>query len=144
MSELSALRELVESYALHADRRDAAAFCSLWTPDARLVVYQSDGAPQSTYEGADAMAGVVEALRSRYASTLHMVGAHGCAVDGDQATGEVSCVAHHVTEAGVEMVMAIRYVDRYRRDAGEGWRFEHRECHKLWTRTGNVDVHREP
>ena len=54
-------------------------------------------------------------------------------MDGDQASGEVLCVAHHLSRpptrrggpagsAGTDMVWFIRYRDDYRR-TDAGWRF---------------------
>jgi hypothetical protein len=65
---------------------------------------------------------------------MHVVSNHRVEVDGDRASGVVYCLAHHNTVCdGVphNLVMTIRYHDRYRRTAA-GWRFEHRKIVRFW------------
>jgi ketosteroid isomerase-like protein len=45
-----AIRELVESYAHCADRRDAKGQMSLFTPDAHFVVYMNANDPKPSHE----------------------------------------------------------------------------------------------
>lgn len=139
-----ALRELVESYAFAVDRRDAAWFRSLWLPDARLTTHQGDGPARSDRQGVEAIAQVTT-LITRYALTLHLVANHVCQVDGDEASGEAYCIAHHLNPSDGgrhdDLVMGIRYLDRYRRDASGTWRFARREVRTQWTRHETVDGH---
>jgi hypothetical protein len=153
------LRDLVDAYALAADRGDADWFRSLWLPGARLTVHDADGPARSTLDGVDVIAEVPGRL-SRYVVTLHIVANHMCWADpdshGEAATGEAYCLAHHVSapssnsdgddegEGGGDgagearehddHVMAIRYVDRYGRDGDGRWRFATREVRRQWTR----------
>ena len=73
---------------------------------------------------------------SRYEVTLHVVANHYVEIDGDTGTGETYCLAHHVhpVDDGSrgDFVMAIRYLDRYRR-LDEGWRLELRELQVEFT-----------
>jgi hypothetical protein len=50
---------------------------------------------------------------------------------GEEATGEVYCVAHHLSSAtpgeGDDYVMYIRYLDAYVREAGDDWRITRRD-----------------
>jgi hypothetical protein len=146
LADRLALRELVDAYALAVDRRDEAWFRSLWLPDARLTTQQGDGVPQTDLHGVDAIAQVTT-LIGRFVLTLHLVANHVCQVDddGDHATGEAYCIGHHLTPTGDgrhdDLVMAIRYVDRYQRDGTGAWRFASREVRKQWTRHETVDGH---
>jgi hypothetical protein len=132
------LRALSTAYADAADARDGAAMAALFVAEGSLVVpdYPIDLRPVVTRQGHQALQRIPEALR-RYRYTFHLVGGATYNVDGDRATGEVQCVAHHVSAAegpgsdGTDTVWFIRYRDRYRR-SGPTWRFVHRELHLQW------------
>jgi ketosteroid isomerase-like protein len=131
-----ALRRLVERYATAVDHRDVASAAGCFVPEGRLRV--GDDAP---LEGRDAIVSALGRL-SRYEVTAHLLGHSNHVVDGDRATGESSCRAHHVYEdAGVrrDWVMAIRYVDRYVR-AGDGWRIEDRHLVVDWLEDRPLEV----
>ena len=67
-----------------------------------------------------------------------MLGQQTVDLDGDRATGECYCLAHHVEVADdgsrSVMIMHIRYQDRYARTA-DGWKFEHRTLMVDWRET---------
>ena len=157
-----ALQELSLAYAAAADARDGEALAGLFVEGGTLVVpkYPVDLRPVVTRSGPDALAQVA-AMLGRYDRTFHLVAEGHFAVEGDQASGEVPCVAHHVTaaeegeegtagsgppegagpsaRAGTDMVWFIRYRDRYRRTPS-GWRFERRELHLQWVEEHPVSV----
>ena len=99
-----------------------------------MVRRGDDGAPAES-RGHRHIASAVGRLR-QFPVTYHLVGNHTVAIDGDEATGEAYCVAHHLMphdEGGhVDHVMYIRYLDRYRR-TDVGWRFAERETFVDWT-----------
>ena len=41
-------------------------------------------------------------LLASYSTTFHLMANHTCEVDGDLGSGEVYCLAHHLTEEGAE------------------------------------------
>jgi hypothetical protein len=130
------LRELVDAYALAADRRDDEAFVALFTEHATLTIGQP-GAPTATFEGADGLRAATAPLDA-YHATMHLVGNHVCEVDDDgaAATGTTYCLANHLAAAGngVENLrMVIRYEDRYTRGSDGAWRFAARDLAILWT-----------
>ena len=136
-----ALRDLVEAYAHHVDRREPDAAAELFTPDGVLRIFnRGTDEPVRQRAGradiATAMAGL-----DRYDVTLHVVANHRVAFDGaDAATGEAYCLAHHVrdverpdgTTGPSDYVMHIRYLDRYAR-TDEGWRIEERHLQLEFT-----------
>jgi uncharacterized protein (TIGR02246 family) len=131
-----ALRRLVERYATAVDHRDLDGAAGCFLPDGRLTV--GDGAP---LEGREAIVGALGRL-SRYEVTGHLLGHSNHAVDGDRATGESWCRAHHVYEEGGvrrDRVMEIRYLDRYVR-GGEGWRIEDRHLVVDWLEDRPLEV----
>ncbi|MGQ0832797.1 MAG: nuclear transport factor 2 family protein [Microthrixaceae bacterium] len=135
------LHDLSARYAAGADRRDAGLFVSAFVPDGRLRRYEPADAPEpsSDRRGHDALA-EVPGLLARYARTFHLLGQARYDVDGDHATGEVYCLAHHLTNdaAPVVHVMHIRYLDTYARVDGR-WGIEDRRVLVDWTERRVVD-----
>ena len=138
MSDLTAdrlaLRDLVEAYARAADTRDADLVRDCFVAGGTLTVHWL-GRDPSTMVMPDDAERIPQGL-ARYDRTLHFVGNHHAVVDGDSATGEAYCFAHHVTGTD-DHVMAIRYEDTYRRDAGT-WRFATRHLRLEWTQDTTV------
>jgi hypothetical protein len=124
-----ALRELVESYATAADRRDATGFADLFSVDATLATFSPAGAVASSYTGRDEIATIPQRLAT-YDLTVHLVGTVDVQVDGTTAAGEAGCTAHHLRGSD-DKIMVIRYVDRYVRE--DRWRFSAREVRVLFT-----------
>lgn len=70
----------------------------------------------------------------RYSGTFHHLGQRRVDLDGDEATGEVYCQAHHFVETDgrrEDRVVFIRYQDAYVRRL-EGWRFASRRLEVDW------------
>ena len=136
IADLLALRALVDRYASAVDARDADGFAGLFTAGGSLAVYETEDAePVVEYRGHDALRSVMDLLRN-FSTTFHLMANHTCAVAGDEATGEVYCMAHHIIEGAdggeTDLVMYIRYRDAYVR-APEGWRFARRDVMRQWT-----------
>jgi ketosteroid isomerase-like protein len=133
------IRELVDAYAACADRRDAEGQLALFTEDTRFVVFMDARDPEPTQElqGRQALAPVFDALNA-YVATMHFNGQTTVWLDGDQATGETYCLAHHLTEAAdgsrTLMVASIRYLDTMVKQDG-GWLFAERRLLVNWTDT---------
>src|SRR6476619_5448889 len=113
-----AIRELVEAYAHCEDRRDAKGQMALFTEDAHFVVYMDakDPKPSREVHSREALAPVFADLK-RYVATMHFLGQSTIlALSDDRATGEVYCMAHHLTVEGSKrslMLAALRYADTY-------------------------------
>ena len=133
-----AIRELVDAYAHCADRRDADGQKSLFTEDAHFVVYMDGQGSEATYalDGREALTPVFDDL-NRYQATMHFNGQSTISLDGDRATGESYCIAHHLfTENGERKLMIawLRYGDTFVRVDG-AWRFAERNLYADWTET---------
>ena len=135
VSDRLALLDVADAYARFADRIDAESLGGLFVEDGVLRILRPRGgvAPVERVGRAE----IISAIKrlDRYQSTFHLVGNHHYEIDGDEATGEVYCVAHHVQgepDERSDHVMMIRYVDRYRREP-DGWRILERELHVDWT-----------
>ena len=137
VSDRLALGRLVKDYAHHVDRRQPEAVAALFTEDGVLAVYDGDPdrvEPDRVRRGRTEILTAMQWM-SRYEATTHFLGQQTVDVDGGTATGETYCMAHHITDedgARRDKVMAIRYLDRYRR-VGADWRFEERRLAVDWT-----------
>jgi SnoaL-like domain len=133
-----AIRELVDAYAHCADRRDADGQKSLFTEDTHFVVYMSgqDSAPTQVLDGREALTPVFDDL-NRYQATMHFNGQSTIALDGERATGESYCIAHHLfTDDGERKLMVawLRYGDTFVKVDG-AWLFAERKLYVDWTET---------
>jgi hypothetical protein len=131
-----AIRELVEAYAHSADRRDAMGQMSLFTTDTHFVVYMNakDPKPSQELHSREALAPVFADL-NQYDATTHFVGQSTIfTLEGDRATGEAYCLAHHVTVEGGRrrlMVASLRYLDTFVKIDG-AWLFAERLLYVDW------------
>ena len=134
-----AIRELVDAYAHCADRRDAKGQMALFTADTRFIVFMDATAAEPSQElhGRESLAPVFDNLNT-YTATMHFNGQSTVSLDGDRATGESYCLAHHLTvgEDGQRtlMVASIRYLDEFVKQDGE-WLFAERRLMVNWTET---------
>lgn len=136
LADRLALRELAARYAHAVDRRDRDMFLSVFHPDGTLVLtdYSDPSVVTATLRGHGELAAVTARI-TRYDKTFHFVGTANYDVGRDQATGEVYCVAHHLTpglHGGTDYVMLVRYQDRYSRRDGR-WAIDERRLVVDWT-----------
>ena len=141
-----ALRQVVEAYARGADRRDGAGMAALFTENGRLASY--DGEPGTAPPIFDrrcrqaigsAMAGL-----NRYEVTTHLLGQQSLTIDGDRATGETYCLAHHISVDGDSQTLflaSIRYYDTFEKDDG-AWLFAERKLYVDWMDTRGLGLPR--
>jgi len=127
LADRLAIRDLLATYALAVDRKDLARVAGCFTPDC-------------AYEGrlgrgtiAQALAALGDAF-ARYARTMHLMGTHEAALDGDAARAETLCIAYHVLPDGRHLTTGVRYADDLVRTPA-GWRIRRRVVRTDWTRT---------
>jgi hypothetical protein len=131
-----AIREVVETYAHCADRRDAEGQMSLFTPDTRFVVYMNakDPAPSQELHSRGALAPVFADL-NQYAATTHFLGQTTIlTLTEDRGTAETYCLAHHITIRGESrrlMLASLRYLDTFAKVGGT-WLFAERLLYVDW------------
>ena len=136
-----AIRELIDAYAHCADRRDANGQMALFTDDTAFHVFMDGSSLEPTYvlHGRSALAPVFADL-NQYQATTHFNGQSTIRLDGDRATGESYCIAHHVTVTGDKrtlMIASIRYLDKFvKRNAA--WLFAERKLLVDWTETRSL------
>jgi hypothetical protein len=133
-----AIRELLDAYAHCADTRDAEGQKSLFTEDTHFVVYM-DGQgsePTQVLDGREALTPVFKDL-NRYQATMHFNGQSTIMLDGDRATGESYCIAHHLYTEGAErklMLAFMRYGDTLIK-IDDAWLFGERKLYVDWIET---------
>jgi ketosteroid isomerase-like protein len=134
-----AIRELIDAYAHCADRRDAKGQMALFTADTRFIVFMDATAAEPTQQlhGRESLAPVFDNLNT-YVTTTHFNGQSTVWLDGDRATGESYCLAHHLS-AGEDgqrtlMIASIRYLDEFVKHDGR-WMFAERRLMVDWTET---------
>ena len=132
-----ALRRLAEAYAHAADRNDPELMASLFLEDAVIE------GPGFRLEGRAQIRTIPGMLAQRFRGTWHCVFNQRVTIEGAAAHGETYAMAHHRFDAedGRPMTLdwAIRYQDRFAREAGE-WRFAGRRLILEWTRTVAVEL----
>jgi ketosteroid isomerase-like protein len=134
-----AIRELIDAYAHCADRRDAKGQMALFTGDTRFLVFMDTTAAEPTQElhGRESLAPVFDDL-NQYVATMHFNGQSTILLDGDRASGESYCLAHHlkVGQDGQRtmMIASIRYLDELVKQDGQ-WLFAERRLMVNWTET---------
>ena len=139
-----AIRELVDAYAFCADARDAEGQKALFTDDTHFVVYMAGEGSDATDDlrGRESLTPVFDNLNT-YEVTMHFNGQSTVALDGDRATGQTYCLAHHISArdgGGRElMIAAIRYQDAFVKTDGT-WRFAERRLYVRWAETRTLEA----
>ncbi len=147
-------RQLVR-YCRGVDRRDLELIRSTYHRDA----FDDHGSYKGDVEGF--LSFVEKEVHARFRITMHKLGQSLIEIDGDAARAESYAICHHVmaevepsaaasgarssnsslagaTRDVADMVMGIRYVDRFERRGGE-WRIARRELRWEWVRTDRLE-----
>jgi ketosteroid isomerase-like protein len=138
------LRSLAERYARGVDRRDDVdGFVALFHPDAVVTIHDpSESTEPREIRGTERLARIPDVIQ-RYPKTFHLLGQSTYELGHGEATGEVYCIAHHLTldddGSGTDYVMFIRYEDTYRTDPSGAWKFAHRRLRVDWTESRAVN-----
>lgn len=148
--ERSQIQQLAFRYALAVDTCDRDALLAVFHPDAQLSTWApAADAPFDVRNGHDEIGEIPRLMRERFTRTMHLMSNHlvdlpadttGTREGGDEATGTVYCTARHLVESpvgGTDLVVVIRYEDRYRRTS-EGWRIVDRRIRFQWSETHAV------
>ena len=136
VEDREAIYDQLARYCRGVDRRDDALLRSVYWADAE----DHHGVFHGDVEGFIRF--VNEEVHARFRCTMHKLGQASIEVDGDTANCETYAIGHHVrAEAGQDvddLVMGIRYLDRFERRADE-WRIARREVRYEWQRLDTLD-----
>ncbi len=130
------IQQLINAYGHDADRRLAQEQANLFTEDGAIENYRIDRSgnkPDTILKGRSSLLNGFGILK-KYDITMHFIGQTTIEVNGDSATGEVYCLAHHFwKENGKRMLMVIgiRYYDTYVRQNNK-WLFAKRKLIYDW------------
>ena len=133
IDELTAREEItdvIKRLARGTDRLDRELMASCYHDDG----YDDHNAFRGS--GAEFAAWVCDVL-PHFRATMHFVGPPYIRLDGDTAHVDTYCIAHHVG-ADTDMVLGLRYVDRFERRDG-CWLIAKRVCAFDWTYTVPFD-----
>jgi hypothetical protein len=136
------IRELVDAYAHCADRRDAKGQMSLFTKDTHFLVFTDARSekPSMEFNRREDLEPAFGEL-NKYEVTTHFNGQSTVVLDGDRATGETYCIAHHVyTSEGKRtlFIASIRYYDVFAKVEGK-WLIAERKLIFDWTDTRPIN-----
>jgi hypothetical protein len=137
LTDQEQIRQLIDEYAHHADRRNPAGQAALFTENGRVLVYTGDpenNEPVQTVTGHGELEAAFAGL-SAYQATTHFNGQSTITISGETATGETYCLAYHLQDVeGVRTLttMSIRYLETIAR-VDARWRFAERKLIIDWT-----------
>lgn len=130
------ITDVIQRLARGTDRLDRELMASCYHPDGFDDHNSFRG---SGTEFADWVCRVLP----HFAATTHFIALPHIRIQGEVALVDTYCVAHHVSRPGddgmaTDMVMGLRYVDRFERRAGV-WLIARRECAFDWNYTVPFD-----
>ncbi len=120
------ITDVIKRLARGTDRLDAEMMASCYHPDG------FDDHNSFRGSGADFAQWVVTVL-PHFTATMHFIGPPNIRVEGHTAHADTYCVAHHIS-TDTDMVLGLRYVDRFERRDGS-WLIAERVCAFDWTYT---------
>jgi hypothetical protein len=124
------ITDVIKRLARGTDRLDEELMASCYHPDG------VDDHNSFRGSGTEFARWVCQVL-PHFESTMHFVGPPYIRLDGDVAQVDTYCVAHHIGD-GTDMVLGLRYVDRFERRDGV-WLIAKRVCAFDWTYTVPFD-----
>ena len=127
------LHELALRYAQSVDRRRYAGFREIFTEKGSIHGHRADPATSKPLFSIEGRETIVESMSriEQYLKTQHHVTNQLVEIDGERASGETYCTAHHIylkDDKPWNLTMAIRYQDKFVRES-DRWYFEER---RLW------------
>ncbi len=124
------IADVIKRLARGTDRLDEELMASCYHPDG----FDDHNAFRG---GGGEFARWVMGALAHFNATMHFTGPPLVRLDGDRAQVDTYCIAHHLTDH-TDMVMGLRYVDRFERRDGR-WLIARRVCAFDWTYTVPID-----
>jgi hypothetical protein len=128
-----ALRELVDTFSLLADRKEAWKQTELFTENARVVTY-ANGAVAADLTGRQAIGSTFDNFLKNFDVVYHFNGQHVVALNGNRATGQLYCVTWLFSterDKKFKTTIGVRYNDEYQLVNGH-WLISKRTSYFEW------------
>ena len=128
-----ALKELVDTFSILADRKEARKQEELFTEDARVITYVN-GAVVADLTGRQQIGDRFEAFLRNFDTVYHFNGQHLVTVNGNTASGTLYCLTYLFRTQDAKtfkQTIGVRYNDRYVLVNG-GWLISRRESFFEW------------
>jgi hypothetical protein len=133
LEDTAALRRLVDTFSILADKKDVTQQMLLFTENA-VVESESGGQPGSSFKGRKEIGDAFSAFLKNFDTVYHMNGQHRVDLQGDKATGTYYCLVVLVGQENgrpVRTTMGVYYDDEYVR-RGDAWLIARRVSHFAW------------
>ncbi len=132
MTDRIEIQDLINTYAQCADNREAQKQAELFTENAVVKVFSGkESQPVQVLTGRKELAEAFQTL-NQYDVTTHFNGQSIISINGDTASNESYCLAHHIKYAEKTLlVMSIRYRDKLVKQNSK-WLFAERDLFIDW------------
>lgn len=136
------IKNVIALYASYADKKQTEDQAKLFIKNAVIEVYQGqDEKPIKVIRGRNELQKSFKENLDKFDKTMHFNGQNLVMIEGDTATGEALCIAHHIVSKGNKknlIVMGIRYSDEFVRQNNK-WLFSKRKLYLDWVENKIVD-----
>lgn len=139
LEDRAALKALVDTFSILADRKDVPRQVLLFTEDA-TVESRTGGRPRAALRGRQQIGDAFARFLANFATVYHMNGQQAVTVTGDRATGTSYSLVVLVGQGSgrtVRQTMGVVYDDEYVRREGR-WLIAKRTSHFTWTDRADV------
>jgi ketosteroid isomerase-like protein len=133
LEDRAALKALVDTFSILADRKDVAKQVLLFTEDATVDSY-SNGRPGGSFKGRQQIGAAFAGFLANFETVYHVNGQQAVDIQGDRATGTAYCLVVLIgRENGKpkKTTMGVAYDDEYVRRGG-AWLIAKRVSHFTW------------
>jgi hypothetical protein len=133
LEDRAALKELVDTFSILADRKDVQAQVQLFTEDGTVQTYVG-GQRVADLEGREELAASFAPFLATFETVYHMNGQHSVTIDGNRASGTLYCLVVLIgVENGSRMktTIGVSYTDEYMREEGR-WLIAQRRSDFNW------------
>jgi ketosteroid isomerase-like protein len=133
LEDRAALKALVDTFSILADRKDVQRQLLLFTEDA-TVESRTGGAPGSPLRGRKQIGDAFSGFLANFQTVYHINGQQAVDLHGDRATGTSYCLVVLIgNENGkaIKTTMGVTYDDEYVRRGGT-WLIAKRVSHFTW------------
>lgn len=133
LEDKAALKTLVDTFSMLADRKDVANQVLLFTENATVSNY-SDSQLGSSFQGRKEIGNAFSGFLANFETVYHINGQQTVELQGDRATGVAYCLVILISEENgkrIKNTSGVTYNDEYVRDRGE-WLISKRVSHFTW------------